>query len=201
MKENIPLKPDQFYHIYNRGNNKENLFNVDKNYHFFLKKWQKYLDDFIDVWAYCLMSNHFHFLVRVKKDEELKNLLPDSKIQRIPDLVSNQLRKLFISYTKSFNKTYDRTGSLFQKPFKRVKVNTRNYLKHLIHYIHHNPIHHGFVENYRDWPYSSYHAIISQQPSKIKRQRVLNLFGGQKSFFSYHQEMKNYNVIDHLIFE
>lgn len=184
-----------------RANNKEKLFNVERNYHFFLEKWQKYLDDFINVWAYCLMPNHFHFLVRVKKVEELKLLLQDSKVQRISDLVSNQFRKLFISYTKSFNKTYDRTGSLFQKPFKRIEVDTKNYLKHLIHYIHHNPIHHGFVENYENWPYSSYLAIINESHTKIKRQRVLNLFGGKEPFLSYHEKMKNYNVIDHLILE
>jgi hypothetical protein len=116
-------------------------------------------------------------------------------------IISNQFRKFFISYTKSFNKVYDRSGSLFQKPFKLIKVEDQNYLLMLVHYIHHNPIHHKFVKDYRDWKYSSYSAIVSKQPTNICRAKVLELFNGVKKFKAYHDQMKNYNKIDHLIIE
>lgn len=199
MKNSLaPLESGQFYHIYNRGNNKETLFRNDGNYTFFLNKWRKYLSDYLEVWAYCLMPNHFHFLIQIKHK---KDLAPYSKDQKTTDLLSNQFRKLFISYTKSFNKVHNRTGSLFQKRFKRKKLDSQNHLLHLIHYIHHNPIHHKFAGSYTDWLYSSYSAIAGEQPTQIVKQKVLDLFNGKDSFISYHQEMKNYNVIDHLIIE
>lgn len=199
MKNSLaPIESGQFYHIFNHGNNRETIFRNDENYNFFLTKWDKYLNDYLEVWAYCLMPNHFHFLIQTKF---LNNLKSFSKEQKITNLLSNQFRKLFISYTKSFKKVYGRTGSLFRKPFRRIKIDSNNYLTHLIHYIHHNPIHHKFADNYTGWQYSSYSAIVSDQPTQIARKKVLELFNGKDSFISYHQKTKNYNVINHLIID
>ena len=184
-----------FYHIYNRGNNKENLFKEERNYSFFLNRWEKYLLPYIDIWCYCLMPNHFHFLIKVKdhfsfpeKEDANKNL-------------ENQFKRLFSSYTLSFNKVYVRTGSLFQKRFKRVKIDSDSYLFALIHYIHHNPIHHNLADNFTDWTYSSYSAFISNGTTKLDKESVLNLFGGKKEFITFHSQMKDYKKIDHLIIE
>ena len=194
-----PFEPNYFYHVYNKGNNKECIFQEDKNYRFFLKKWNEYLGNFANVWSYCLMPNHFHFLIKV---DDGKRLAKFSKLGKSSNqIISNQFRKLFISYTKSFNKVYDRTGSLFQKPFKRIKIDSENYLLMLIHYIHHNPIHHNFTDGYKDWTYSSYSTIASASPTKVKRKEVLKFFGGEDAFIEYHKEMKNYNKIEHLIIE
>src|SRR6056297_3474816 len=116
--------PDQFYHIYNRANGTENLFTETKNYNFFLERWNNYLADYLTVWAYCLIPNHFHFLIKVKSEEELTKLLRPEQ-GAITEMISNQFRILFISYTKSFNKVYTRNGSLFQKPFKHILVDSQ----------------------------------------------------------------------------
>jgi REP element-mobilizing transposase RayT len=197
MREyHAPLESGHFYHIYNRAVGQENLFREEKNHSFFLKKWNNYLNDYLDVWAYCLMPNHFHFVVQVKKT----GCFPEGV--RINKFLEDQFKRLFSSYALSFNKVYERSGSLFQKRFKRVKIDSRNYLITLIHYIHHNPIHHGFTQNYSDWDYSSYTAIASGHPTKVKRQKVLELFNDSKDeFLSSHEEMKNYHEIDHLIIE
>ena len=190
------LESRNFYHIYNRAIGQEKLFREDRNHAFFLTKWNKYLDDYLDIWSYCLMPNHFHFLAQVKKSDNF------SESSTINKFLEDQFKRLFSSYALAFNKVYDRSGSLFQKRFKRVKVNSRNYLITLIHYIHHNPIHHGFTQNYSDWDYSSYKAITSNHPTKVKRQKVLELFNESKDeFISLHEEMKNYNKINHLIIE
>ena len=194
-----PFKCRHFYHVYNRGNNQQNIFLEEKNYTFFLKRWDEYLGKYLDVWAYCLMPNHFHFIVRVKDEDRLAKFRKPGKSYN--ELISNQFRKLFIAYTKSFNKVYERTGSLFQKPFKRVKIDSEQYLQHLIHYIHHNPIHHHFVDDYTDWKYSSYSSILSKRPTKLRRKEILKLFRDKQSFTTYHEEMKDYNKIDHLIME
>jgi len=192
-----PFEPNYFYHVYNRGNNKENIFQEDKNYRFFLSKWDKYLGNFTNVWSYCLLPNHFHFLIQIPDEDRLAKFSKLGKSYN--QITSNQFRKFFISYTKSFNKEYNRTGSLFEKPFKRIKVDSENYL--LIHYIHHNPIHHSFTDDYTDWNYSSYSAIVGKQATKVKRDRVLEFFGSKETFIDYHKQMKNYNKIDHLIIE
>ncbi|MCF6359136.1 MAG: transposase [Cyclobacteriaceae bacterium] len=63
-----------YYHIYNRANGNENLFRSDENYEYFLKKWGEYISDIADTYAYCLMPNHFHFLIKTKTEIELKYL-------------------------------------------------------------------------------------------------------------------------------
>ena len=116
---NRPLIESEYYHIYNRGNNKENLFYSKKDYLSFLDKYSKYLNDFLDTFAYCLLPNHFHFFVRVKKDHiilEGKNLF-----------TSKQFQKLFISHAHAINKQFKRKGSLFQKPFKRLPIESEPY--------------------------------------------------------------------------
>lgn len=186
----------QFYHIYNRANGNENIFREAKNYNFFFERWDDYLTDFVDVWAYCLLPNHFHFLIKVlESNKDLKGF------ENLSGLVSNQFSKLFNSYAKSFNSVYDRHGSLFQKPFKHVLVNSQNYLLTLIHYIHHNPIHHNFTEDFTDWTYSSYSAITGERPTKVYRDEVPDLFGGMEAFVDFHNQMKDYKQIKHLIIE
>jgi len=195
------LYPSNFYHIYNRGNNKENIFKTEDNYRFFLEKWQSYLNNVVNVWSYCLMPNHFHFLIKIRSKEIISAHYDVSNFESISHLISNQFRRLFISYTKSFNNVFSRTGSLFQKPFKRVQIGSQNYLLTLIHYIHHNPIHHKFTNSYEEWNFSSYNSIISNSPTEIERAKVLNIFGGKDKFVELHQSRKDFNKIDHLLVE
>ena len=65
------LEPDHFYHIYNHANGIENLFRTEDNYHYFLKKYHQHISPIAETWAYCLMPNHFHFLVRIKEEKDL----------------------------------------------------------------------------------------------------------------------------------
>ncbi|GHT10354.1 hypothetical protein FACS189432_06850 [Bacteroidia bacterium] len=68
-----PLEEGKFYHIYNQGNNHENIFYNDKNYIYFMQKLDRYLSDYLEIYAFCLMPNHFHLLVRIKTIDELDN--------------------------------------------------------------------------------------------------------------------------------
>ncbi|MDZ7659607.1 transposase [Fodinibius sp.] len=189
------FEPNCFYHVYNRAIGSDNLFKEDKNYNFFLGKWDKYVIDYVEIWAYCLMPNHFHFLIKVKDNTHFKDG------QEINKFLEGQFKRLLSSYTLSFNKVYDRTGSLFQKSFKRVKINSQNYLLTLIHYIHHNPIHHNFANDYKDWTYSSYNSIVSNASTKVERKNVLEVFGSINKFVKAHKSIKNYNKINHLLVE
>jgi hypothetical protein len=128
-----PLEPDHYYHIYNSGNNSENLFVEDMNYIFFLNKYAKYCYPVFDTFSYCLLKNHFHLFIRVRNQQETEELLTeeafdDDTMKRLsgkewtPKLISRQLGHVFNSYTQAFNKKYERTGSLFERPFERLNV-------------------------------------------------------------------------------
>ena len=84
------------------------------------------------------------------------------------DIVSERWKKFFQSYAMAFNKQQTRIGTLFQRPFKRVEVDTDNYFRNIVYYIHANPQNHGIVDNFRTYEWSSYLKIISKKPSKLQ---------------------------------
>ncbi len=190
----IPLEPNQYYHIYNRANGKENLFSNDANYFFFLSKYSHYLNPIIDTYAYCLMPNHFHLLVKIKSEEELnvfftaklsKGLKPlESSLER---LISLQFGHFFNSYTQSYNKQQQRNGSLFFPNFKRKIIDDENYLEKVIHYIHHNPLKHGYCKALENWKFSSYNGILSDNNTLLKREEVISIFDNRQNFIYCHK--------------
>jgi hypothetical protein len=91
------------------------------------------------------------------------------------------------AYAKAFNKTYDRTGSLFQQRFGRKEITSDEYFTQLVAYIHRNPQKHGFVKDFRGWDYSSYHALVSNRPTLVQRDEVLAWFRGRRGFVEFHQ--------------
>jgi putative transposase len=102
---------------------------------------------------------------------------------------SQQFGNLFNAYAKAINKAYDRTGSLFENPFGRVPVTSDSHLVYLVTYIHQNPQKHGFVTDFRAWPYSSYHAVTSKQPTRLERDEVLAWFQGAAALEDAHRQM------------
>ena len=187
-----PLEPNRFYHIYNRGNNEENIFIEEKNYTFFLQKMIKYLVQVADIYSYCLLKNHFHILIKIKSKENL----PEKYKQNVHLPFSN----LFNSYTKSINKGYNRTGSLFQEHLKRNSVEDEEYIKMLVLYIHLNPMKHNFTDNFKTYPHSSYRAYLSDKPSNLSREYILDLFGGKENFeFCHHEkQLKDEGLLDEI---
>ena len=180
MSQHIPLTPGKYFHVYNRGNNGENIFLEKRNYTYFLKLYLKYIVPIADTFAYCLMPNHFHFLIQV---HDVPN---DYEFERWQSFVSLQYSTFFSTYTKSFNKAYARHGSLFEKPFKRKLVAHSQYFSNLVKYIHHNPQRHGFVDNFREWHWSSYSAMLSAQVTNIDKDAVIEWFGGEQEFVTSH---------------
>jgi len=82
----VPIEHDKFYHIYNQGINGENLFREKANYSYFLQQYDKYIDPIAETFAWCLMPNHFHVLVRIKEEDEIdKKSLPIPVRVQIPD--------------------------------------------------------------------------------------------------------------------
>ncbi|HRI61660.1 MAG TPA: hypothetical protein PK228_18100 [Saprospiraceae bacterium] len=197
-KHTSPIQCGIFYHIYNRGINGENLFKEERNYAFFLRQYAKYIQPVAETYAYCLMKNHFHLLVKTREAEEIirnvgKNVgrvLNPSDVTtdniNADKIISNQFSKLFNSYAQAINKAYGRTGGLFEELFRRIPVDDDDYFVQLVYYIHVNPQKHGFTEDFRDYPHSSYHAHLSKMDTKLKRAELLNWFGDAEDYQKYH---------------
>ena len=153
----MPRRKNQFitghyYHIYNRGANRENIFFRQDNYTYFLRLVKKYsLKYQIAIIAYCLMPNHYHFLLR-----------QDGEAQ-----ISQFIGVLFNAYAQALNRQNGRSGALFEGRFKDVHVDDDAYLLHLCRYIHGNPVKAGLVMLPEHWAFSNYMEWIGERPGKL----------------------------------
>jgi hypothetical protein len=222
MTSPSPLLFDTYYHIYNRGVNGQNIFIRERNYDLFLQLYEKHLAPVTDLFAYCMLRNHFHLSLRVKAEDEIleskktltpirrlvvsdpaviragqgKTLNPNSGKREKPlgsddvgsRYVSDQFSNFFNAYAKTINKTYGRTGSLFQHPFGRVPITSDRQFWNVIAYVHQNPQKHGFVKDFRDWKYSSYGILLSEQPRLLRREEVMQWFGTREEYLSLHEQ-------------
>jgi REP element-mobilizing transposase RayT len=202
----IKFETGCFYHVYNRSINRERLFKSPDNYEFFLRKVQLYIAPYFDIAGYCLLPNHFHFLLKVKlEDDQLLQAIQKETTQKAASFLQSQIpyvsfledqfKRLFSSYALAFNKQQGRRGSIFQKRFKRKCIDELS-LPYVLAYIHHNPIHHFLTDDYTTWQYSSYlHFLEKQSPDKLT-QEVLCWFGdgslqnSQAAFKIFHEKFK-----------
>lgn len=199
----IPLEKGNYYHIYNRGNNGIDVFFDNESYYHFLKLYDKYISPIAKTYAWCLLKNHFHILVYIKLDSEIDySKLEYSTVDKPKRLdPSKQFGHLFNAYTQAINKKFNRTGALFEKPFERKQITSERYLQNVIYYIHNNPVQHGFVKQMSLYPWSSFETIISDKPTKLKRQEVIEYFGSKDNFEYFHNQNQDLNTINHLIIE
>ena len=194
MQEIEPLTYGNYYHIYNRGIDSCNLFREADNYEYFLDLYDKYITPIAETFAWVLMPNHFHLLVRVKDEgdaitldltgfEDLSGLeTPSSKPPH------QYFSNLFNAYTKAYNKRFERHGNLFERPFKRKVIDNEWYLKQVILYIHNNPVHHKFCDHPMEYPWSSYLTCVSVKPTKLNRDKVIGWFDDQANFKYMHNQ-------------
>jgi putative transposase len=192
-----------YYHIYNRGNNGIDIFLENENYYHFLRLYAKYIEPIAETFAWCLLKNHFHILVRIKDKTEIVSENLTYTTTESPKLInpSRQFSHLFNAYTQAINKRHNRTGSLFETTFERKLVTSEAYFQKLIYYIHNNPVHHGFVNQMSLYPWSSYETVISSKPTKLKRDEVIEIFGDINNFIQYHEEQQNLNEINNFVIE
>jgi putative transposase len=187
-----PLLPDRYYHIYNCGIDHCDIFSAERNYSYFLKLYEKYIDPIADTFAFCLLKNHFHFLIRIKSHEcdpfdfESERQL-SINIEFVSRKASKAFSNMFNAYTQAYNKSNDRSGTLFETPFKRIEVNRQDYFKHLVYYIHNNPVKHGFTNNMFDYPWSSYLTIVTCKPTRICRKELIGWFDSFGNFKEFHE--------------
>jgi len=202
-----PLLAGEKYHIVSRATGSEKLFTEPENYRFFLQRFDKYISAVADVFAYALLPNHFHFLVEIKPYDSLSELYKNSKKNLEatkndnwqPEFVMQHFSNLLNSYTKSFNIRNSRKGALFMDYLRRVQIKTDEQFFATLFYIHKNPVHHALCEKMEDWKWSSYNSILSNAPTKIERQKIIEEFGAIDEFIRFHDQpihLKNAVVLE-----
>lgn len=195
MQKTEPLQSGKYYHIYNRGINSENIFKENRNPEYFLNLYNKHIDPIAETFAWCLLKNHFHLLVRIKTVEEI---LLDQQENEIKKIIPphQSFGNLFNAYTKSINKGYNRHGALFERPFKRKLIDNEAYLRSVIKYIHYNPVNHGFCEHPIEYPWSSYLTCVSEKPTKLKREKVVSLFENINGLKNSHNQNEDFDSLE-----
>lgn len=215
------MKEGAFYHVYNRGNAGTNLFYNKGNYEFFLHRYNEYLSPHVDTFAFCLLPNHFHLLVRVKERNvrgdtfsgkdvphfetalplQAKDLPVFENLAGLKTITTQAFSNFFNSYSKAINKQQNRHGSLFEKPFRRKHVTDTRYLANLVFYIHANPQLHGIADDFRMYPWSSYERMLRTVPSKLQKEEVLQWFSSADNYIAYHGQKIEIAMIQELMIE
>jgi putative transposase len=197
------LKEGYYYHIYNRGAGKLNLFRSKQDFKVFLHKYFHYTFISFDTYAWCLMNNHFHYLVKVRLPQKQNDLFSKNKSQSLafsfhgdqfekfkPQSASRQIGHWMNSYTKYFNSKYSRSGTLIEGAFKRKRIINKSNFLHLVCYIHLNPVHHRITNSYTTYPYSSYKSILRNIDQHINIDELMHEFGSTENFKRTHKEFK-----------
>jgi putative transposase len=170
----MKLLPERLYHVYNQGNNKEPLFKDSQDHLLFLNKIREHMVPVANIVAYCLMPNHFHFLIDTnhKSIEEIK--IGSLILSRL----TNAFRLMQSEYAQDFNRKYTRTGSLFRQKTKYKELETGKHAFVCFHYIHQNPLKAGLVKRLENLKYSSFKEYAGIRNGKLPQKELAsNLIG------------------------
>ncbi len=189
----MKLYSNELFHIYNRGNNRQQIFFNRENYIYFLEKVNTFLKPHADVMAWCLMPNHFHFMVYISADRDVKEL-------------SKGIQVILRSYTRGVNKQQGRTGSLFTQNtcskalLDEFREKKKPYTETCFHYIHQNPVKAGLVGQMEDWEFSSFRDYIGLRNGRLINRTVTNQFLEiSQDFAQFHKD--SYGDLDENLIE
>jgi len=153
--------PDNIYHIFNQGNNRQAIFSCDGEYEIFLRLIKVNILAHSEIISWCLMPNHFHLMVYT--DERVTNKQKQGGLQI--DVLTNGFRKLLSGYARIYNSRHMQSGSLFRQKTNhkclsdfniKYTNNLQDYYFNCFHYIHQNPFVAVLVKRMEDWKYSSF---------------------------------------------
>jgi putative transposase len=203
-----PFEFTSHYHLLFRSIDGIPLFKSINEKQFFLEKWKRFTDFIFETWAYCLLENHVHIIVKIKSAEEIElgltKLPNESKTKSINQFLETKTAELFetvaerqlnsfmVSYANTYNNIIERKGGVFQQPFRRSLIFEDAHLQQAIVYVHANAQKHGLIKDFQEHNYNSYHDIIDGNESIVNAEAVLTFFGGIEKFISIHNEQVAY---------
>ena len=190
-----PLLPEQTYHLFSRAVGNEKLFLSAENYLFFLKKLKQHTSTVCDLYAYSLLPNHFHLLAKIKQEDEVGKqfeIMKKTKFNPLQhdlcDFIMERFSNFLNSYSKAFNKANKRKGALFMDYLRRSIVNNSGDFTSYVWYVHKNAVHHKLVNSIGAWKYDSYQSLISEAPTALLRNELMDWFGSKEAFIKFHQQ-------------
>jgi len=195
---------NNFFHVFCKSIDERKLFTNNDNRALFLQRFNYFLTPFVNTYGYSLLPNHAHFLIKPNSTKSIINFLnecdPDllththrkfiesDQITTYHELIEQKFNRFFISYALKYNIQQKQKGHLFLRPFKRKPVNDDLHLTQLMIYIHANPVKHKIIKDLTYYKWSSYQALLSDSPTHLCREEVLNWFGGKENFIRVHHE-------------
>lgn len=179
IKTKYILSSGEYFHVYNRGVAKGKIFFSDRNYRYFIRRINEaFEEDYLEIIAYCLMPNHFHFIF----------------FQKRPLGISDFIKAVCNGYVKAINKERQRSGHLFEGKYKIKKIDSNEYILHLSRYIHLNPVRAKLVSKPDEWLFSSYKEYIgSMKSGNISPDIILKQF---RNTSQYQQFVEDYVLED-----
>ena len=189
MKKSVQKNSYQggYYHIYNRGNHKQDIFLEKADYLGYLERLRKYKEKHkISIICYCLIPNHIHLLARQDGDSPLYKFM----------------HSLHTSYSMYFNRKHDKVGHLFQNRFKQKEITNDEYLLQVSSYIHLNPLIGGLIEKLEDYQWSSYPDYIDLRYGTLcEKEMALSGISPEEYKRITEQEIKEKLLIKDMLFE
>ena len=198
----MKFESNELYHVYNQGNNRQKIFFAEDDYNSFLNYVKILILPLAEIIAYCLMPNHFHFLLSAK--ENCATMVQQGGILMNP--LSNGFRKLLSGYCRVFNKRYSRSGSLFRQKTKAKCLTdelevadtfytSKDYCYNCFRYIHQNPVVAALVTRVSEWKWSSARFYSGKETESFCNLELARKFCG----YDRNDFLKNERMDEHWI--
>jgi len=185
------LEEGKTYHIFNRSNAKVNVFNETVDFEYFIQLLERYILPVANIYAWAILNNHYHLVLELKSDmvyrwtkknlpkgENIWETEPINEFNRKnkKPVIASHMGHMINSYARYFNTKFNRTGGLFERPYKRIVINDEYHLKNEIIYVSTNAVKHGIVSSIYDWKWSSIEELLLGDNNFCDREYVVYLF-------------------------
>jgi len=159
----VLFEPGKCYHVFNQAKNGDPLFDSEEAFRFFLKLYQAHIVPIAETYAYCLLGDHLHFLIRIRDEAEGSLYKP--------------FALLFNGYAKGYGRQHETVAKVFRFKLKRKEIRSTQTLLELIRYVNQDPWRHGATEHPALYRFSSFRATLSAAPTLLAKERVIGHFG------------------------
>jgi putative transposase len=181
------ISKTNIYHVMLRGNERKNIFaDAEDKARFIDTVYHKREDNGFCLYAYCVMDNHVHLVIKELKDS-----------------ISRIMKRIGTSYATYFNKKYKRVGHVFQDRYKSEPIENERYLLSVIRYVHNNPVQAGIckIQDYKWSSYKFYIQEVKEQERLVEYEEILNYFSEDRNraiilFKEFSSQESNDNFID-----
>lgn len=208
-KYKAPFLPGSYYHIVCKSIDGLILFNEEKDYRVFKERFKQFTSAFFEVWAYNLIPNHTHHIIKARPAQEIAETISGFQKEEqskamlrfldaikdensFDEMIERQMNSLLVSYANYCNNKRGRKGGIFQKPFKRIRIEDDSHLQQAIIYTNANAQKHKLVRDFKEHPYSSYADIINGNGQFTEIDKQIGFFGGLDNFINIHKSQVEY---------